>query len=143
MEPLQVVKLSPDAIVPEYMSSGASGLDVSSLISINIQPATWEVVPTGLAFKVPRDYEIQVRSRGGFASSGLIVLNQPGTLDSDYTGELIVLLLNVSKFPHYISIGDRIAQIVVCPVVRADLVLVNKLPITIRGDRSFGSTGIQ
>ena len=142
VEEVLVKKLNPKAKIPEYQSSGASGFDIVSLEPACIRPGRTVIFSTGLAFKVPKGFELQIRSRSGLASKGIIVMNQPGTLDSDYVGELRVLIHYASTVGQFnISIGDRIAQAILCPVYQADFVEVNELPITARGDRGLGSTG--
>ena len=123
-------KLRPDAIVPRYMTARAAGLDLSAAI------------PTGLAIKLPAGYEAQVRPRSGLAlEHGVTLVNTPGTIDEDYVGPIVVLLINHGDRPVRIEAGQRIAQLVIAPVVQAELVEVDELPATERGAGGFGSTG--
>lgn len=141
---MKVKKLDPKAKVPKYMSEGAAGMDISACIRfpMTIKPGEIASVPTGLAFAVPQGFEIQVRPRSGLAfKKGITVVNSPGTLDSDYRGQLFVGLINHGSNPVEITPGMRVAQIVVAPVVRAEIVEVDELDETERGDGGFGSTG--
>lgn len=127
---------------PQYQTSGAAGMDVTSVKKIVIHPGERALVPTGLSFEIPADYEIQVRPRSGLAfKHGITVLNSPGTIDSDYRGELGVILMNSGKDDFNIEVGDRIAQIVLCPVVKMEFKIVESLTDTNRGSGGFGSTG--
>ncbi len=131
--------------MPEYQTEGASGADVRALLEadIIIQPGARSLVPTGLYLDIPRGLEAQVRPRSGLAArSGITVLNSPGTIDSDYRGELKVLLVNLGDADARIANGDRIAQIVICPVVRARFARRESISGTGRGSGGFGSTGI-
>jgi dUTP pyrophosphatase len=141
---VQIKKLRPDAIVPRYMSARAAGLDLSAAIDAPIELAVGEraAIPTGLAIKLPEGYEAQVRPRSGLAREhGVTLVNSPGTIDEDYVGPIIVLLINHGDRPVRIEAGQRIAQLVIAPVVQAELVEVDELPATARGDGGFGSTG--
>lgn len=141
---VQLRRLRPDAVVPRYMSPGAAGLDLAAAIDapIVIAPAATAAVGTGLAMAIPAGFEGQVRPRSGLARKhGMTVLNAPGTIDSDYTGEVVVLLVNLGREPFTIASGDRIAQLVIAPVVQAELVEVEALDETERGAGGFGSTG--
>lgn len=134
--------LSTLAKQPKYQTPGAAGMDVCSVKSIVIPSGERALVPTGLSFEIPIDYEIQVRPRSGLAlKQGITVLNSPGTIDSDYRGELGVILMNSGKDDFKIEVGDRIAQIVLCPVVKIEFKIVNELVDTDRGSGGFGSTG--
>ncbi len=134
--------LSTLAKQPKYQTSGAAGMDVCSVKNMVIAPGDRAVVPTGLSFEIPVDYEIQVRPRSGLAlKQGITVLNSPGTIDSDYRGELGVILMNSGKDGFVIEVGDRIAQIVLCPVVKIEFKIVDELVDTDRGSGGFGSTG--
>lgn len=140
---LKIQKLNKDAIVPQYQSSGASGFDLHSIEDVNVLSGGFVAVRTGLAFEIPVGYEIQVRPRSGLAfKSGISVLNTPGTIDSDYRGEVMVILFNFSKNIFSIKKGDRIAQAVLSQVFRANMVLSESLDDTERGNNGFGSTGI-
>ena len=142
--------LYPDAKRPEYQTAGASGMDLHAYIpraqgrqpeALRIPPLGRLLVGTGISLAIPTGYEGQVRPRSGWAlSDGLTVLNSPGTIDSDYRGEIKVLLINLGSEPYVIKRGDRIAQIVFAPVARAGLQQVDDLDATARGVGGFGST---
>ena len=139
-----IQKLRADAIVPRYMTAHAAGLDLNAAIDrpIDIAAGQRAAIPTGLAIKLPDGYEAQVRPRSGLARDhGITLVNSPGTIDSDYTGEIVVLVINHGDRTVRIEPGHRIAQIVVAPVVQAELVEVSELPSTARGAGGFGSTG--
>jgi dUTP pyrophosphatase len=126
------------------MSEGAAGMDLHASIAgdVTLAPGARELVPSGIAIALPRGYEAQVRPRSGLAlKHGVTILNTPGTIDADYRGEIQVLLVNLSSEPYTLRRGERIAQLVVAPVVRAELDEVDILPTTVRGDGGFGSTG--
>jgi dUTP pyrophosphatase len=142
---VNVKKLRPDAVLPNYETTGASGMDVRACIDAPVPVAAGQIVtvPTGLAFEIPFGYEIQVRSRSGLArGNGIAVLNSPGTIDSDYRGELAVVLINLGPGPFTIRHGDRIAQLVCAPVLRVSLTETDWLSRTDRGGGGFGSTGV-
>lgn len=131
--------------LPQYKTKGSSGMDVRSCISdpVVIAPGQRTLIPTGLAMQVSEGYEIQARPRSGLAlKKGLTLLNTPGTIDSDYRGEIQIILANLGDEPVTIENGERIAQLVVCPVVKARIRLVNNLSDTSRGEGGFGSTGV-
>ena len=137
-------KLRPDAIVPRYMTTHAAGLDLSAAIDapVTLAPGARAAISTGLAIKLPDGYEAQVRPRSGLAAKhGVTVLNSPGTIDADYRGEIKVILINHGQTPFVIKRGERIAQMVIAPVVQAALVPVATLSTTDRGAGGFGSTG--
>jgi dUTP pyrophosphatase len=132
--------------LPAYQSAGAAGLDLFAAVApgatLTLPPGGWRLVPTGLALAIPADYEGQIRPRSGLAAkAGVTVLNAPGTIDSDYRGEIGVILINHGEAPFEIVRGARIAQIVFARVVRAALFEVADLDATERGVRGFGSTG--
>jgi dUTP pyrophosphatase len=132
----------PPLPLPSYATSGAAGLDLRADSPVTLRPGQRALVPTGLAMAVPPGYEAQVRPRSGLAlRNGVTCLNSPGTLDSDYRGELCVILVNLGEEEVALSRGDRIAQLVVAPVSRAELAEVAELPITDRGTGGFGHTG--
>ncbi|MBR5401331.1 MAG: dUTP diphosphatase [Treponema sp.] len=136
---------SQGAVIPSYKTEGAAGADVCALIEspVTIQPGKFAMIPTGLFFEIPTGYEIQVRPRSGLAAkNGVTVLNTPGTIDSDYRGELKVILINLGDKDFTINSGDRIAQIIVSPVTVADFTLTDSLSDTQRGEKGFGSTGV-
>lgn len=140
---LRVKKLHKDAIIPKYQSNGASGFDLHSVENTSIDSGCFGVIKTGLAFEIPIGYEIQVRARSGLAyKNGIGVLNAPGTIDSDYRGEVMIILFNFSKEKFHIKSGDRIAQAVLSQVYAANLVISNDLNDTERGVSGFGSTGV-
>lgn len=141
---LKVKKLDPEAELPTYAKPGDSGMDVRSTIKCQLSPGQHMTVPTGLAFEIPLGYEIQVRSRSGLAAKhGVAVLNSPGTVDSSYTGEVKVILINHSANTFVINKGDRIAQLVVAEVCEATLEEVTDLAETERGADGLGSTGVK
>ena len=139
---INVKKMSENAVLPEYKTSGASGMDVCSINNETLYHGEVKAIDTGLAFNIPEGFEIQVRPRSGLAFKNRItVLNTPGTIDSDYTGNLKIILINHGE-TFFINKGDRIAQIVVAPVAKATLHLVTELETTVRGSGGFGSTGV-
>jgi dUTP pyrophosphatase len=141
---VQVKKLRPDATVPQYMTAGAAGLDLCAALDedIVIEPGAHAAIATGLAFAIPPGWEGQVRPRSGHAREHRVtVLNAPGTLDADYRGPVIVLLVNHGAAPFTVTSGLRIAQLVIAPVAQAELEVVDELPPTARGAGGFGSTG--
>ena len=137
-------RLRPGAQAPRYMSAGAAGLDLASAAdeAIEIAPGARVAVPTGLAFEIPPGFEGQVRPRSGLArKAGISLPNTPGTIDSDYRGEVLVLLINLGAEPHVVHPGDRIAQLVIAPVVIAELEEAAELAGSARGGGGFGHTG--
>jgi dUTP pyrophosphatase len=141
---LQVQKLRPDAVLPQYATDGAAGLDLCAALDepLWLAPGASAMVSTGLAIALPPGHEGQVRPRSGLAAKhGITVLNAPGTVDEDYRGEVKVLLINLSHWPYQLKAGDRIAQLVVAPVMRVAVAAVAALSETSRGDGGFGSTG--
>jgi dUTP pyrophosphatase len=131
-------------VLPRYMTSGAAGLDLASAADgpLTLQPRERVGVPTGLAMELPPGYEGQIRPRSGLAiRSGVTLVNAPGTLDSDFRGEIVVLLVNLGETAHTVAPGDRIAQLVIAPVTRVDLVEVQELAGSARGAGGFGHTG--
>ena len=139
-----IKKLSPDVELPSYKTSGASGMDLMAFIksSITIKPKTSALIPTGLSMAFSEDYEVQIRPRSGLAAKNNIsVLNTPGTIDSDYRGEIKVIIYNHGHGDFVINDKDRIAQMILTPVVKMELEENDKLPETIRGEGGFGSTG--
>ena len=144
MVKILVKKLDKDIKLPVYKTSGSSGMDLVAYIKskINIKPGKSAIIPTGIAVAIPRNYEIQIRPRSGLAAKkGISVLNTPGTVDSDYRGEIKIILINLSKKLFVVKSGDRIAQMILCPIAKGKLKEVKKLPRTIRGKGGFGSTG--
>jgi dUTP pyrophosphatase len=139
---LEIQRLREDAALPAYMSGGAAGLDLCAVEGHVLPPGGRALVPTGLAIAVPSGFEAQVRPRSGLAAHyGVTCLNSPGTIDSDYRGEVKVLLVNHGAEPFAVTPGMRIAQLVVAPVARAEIVEVAALAATDRGAGGFGSTG--
>lgn len=135
---------SIDVPLPAYQSSSAAGMDLCAAIDdeLVIAPGERKLVPTGLSLAIPEGFEGQVRPRSGLAwRYGVTVLNSPGTIDADYRGELKVLLVNLGDAPFRLARGERIAQLVICPVVRAELAVVAELDETNRGAGGYGSTG--
>jgi len=139
---IKVKKLSNLAEIPAYQTEEAAGFDLHSINDIVIKPNERRLIATGLAFDIPTGYEIQIRPRSGLAyKHGITVLNTPGTIDSDYRGEIKVLLINHSNEDFEIKIGDRIAQAVIKEVIQASFEEVEELSETKRGEKGFGSTG--
>ena len=139
-----VKKLNPNVQLPTYKTDGASGMDLMAFIDkpINLEPSKSCIIPTGLSVAFPNKYEIQIRPRSGLAAKNNIsVLNTPGTIDSDYRGELKIIIYNHGKEDFIVNNGDRIAQIVLAPVIKIELEETNTLPETVRGEGGFGSTG--
>ena len=139
-----VKKLDPKVQLPSYKTQGSSGMDLMAFIQdpIKIAPNTSALIPTGISVAIPNDVEIQIRPRSGLAAkSSISVLNTPGTIDSDYRGELKVILFNHSKEEFVVRNNDRIAQMVLMPVLKIDFEEVDNLPDTLRGSGGFGSTG--
>jgi dUTP pyrophosphatase len=137
-------KLRPGAVAPKYMTAGAAGLDLASAAdeAITLPPGGRAVVPTGLAFAIPQGFEGQVRPRSGLARKhGVTLTNAPGTIDSDYRGEVQVLLVNLGDAPVVIAPGERIAQLVIAPIATAELEEAASLDETSRGAGGFGHTG--
>ena len=146
MTEILIKRLSKEATLPKYETDGSSGLDLAACIdkNIEIKPGKSEIIPTGLAIAIPKNFEIQIRPRSGLAAKNQIsVLNTPGTIDADYRGELKVILINLSDKSFIVERGLRIAQMVLCPVVKANLREVDTLENTKRGSGGFGSTGVK
>ena len=139
-----IKKLNPAVKLPKYETSGASGVDLTAFIeeAIDLKPKESFLIPTGLSVAFSEDFEIQIRPRSGLAAKNNIsVLNTPGTIDSDYRGEIKVILFNHGKSDFLINNKDRIAQMILTPVIKMDLEETDDLPETIRGEGGFGSTG--
>ena len=137
-------KLNPDVQLPTYKTSGASGMDLMAFIDnpIRLAPNNSCLVPTGLTVAFSEDYELQIRPRSGLAAkSSITVLNTPGTIDSDYRGEIKIILFNHGKEDFIINNKDRVAQMILMPVIKMELEVTDNLPDTIRGEGGFGSTG--
>ena len=139
-----IKKLYSNVNIPTYKTSGSSGLDLEAFIGedLMLKPNNTILVPTGLSVAIEDGLEIQIRPRSGLAAKNMIsVLNTPGTIDADYRGEIKVILINLGKDNFTIKKGDRIAQMVVCPIIKANFEIVDELPKTPRGASGFGSTG--
>ena len=139
-----VKKLDSAVKLPEYKTNGASGMDLIAFIkeSIIIKPKTSSLIPTGISVAFSKDYEIQIRPRSGLAAKyNISILNTPGTIDSDYRGEIKIIIYNHGDTDFNIDNGDRIAQMILSPVIKMELEETNDLPETIRGAEGFGSTG--
>jgi len=144
MVKILVKKFDKNIKLPAYKTSGSSGMDLVAYIKnkVIINPGKTAMIPTGIAVAIPRNYEMQIRPRSGLAAKkGISVLNTPGTVDSDYRGEIKIILINLSKKSFMVKSGDRIAQIILCPIVKGKLQEVKNLPKTVRGRDGFGSTG--
>ena len=139
-----IKRLSKSISLPKYETNGSSGMDLAANIEqdIEIKPGKTAIIPTGLAISIPKDFEVQIRPRSGLAAKNQVsILNTPGTIDADYRGELKVILINLSEKSFKIEKGLRIAQMVVCPVIKAVWKEVDVLEETERGLGGFGSTG--
>ena len=146
MTEILIKRLSKEVTLPKYETDGSSGLDLAAFIdkNIEIKPGKSEIIPTGLAVAIPKNFEIQIRPRSGLAAKNQIsVLNTPGTVDADYRGEIKVILINLSNKSFVVERGLRIAQMILCPVVKAKLREVDTLEDTRRGSGGFGSTGVK
>ncbi len=146
MTEVLIKRLSKNIELPKYETNGSSGMDLSANIEkqIKIEPGKTSIVPTGISVSIPKNFEIQIRSRSGLAAKSQIsVLNSPGTIDADYRGELKVILINLGNKTFVIEKGARIAQMVLCPIVKAKFKEVDNLDDTNRGAGGFGSTGLK
>ena len=144
MVKIKIKKLDSEVRIPIYKTEGSSGLDLMAFIDgpITIKPNSSELIPTGISIAIPEDTEIQIRPRSGLAAkSNISVLNTPGTIDSDYRGEIKIILFNHGNKNFKISKNDRIAQMILTPVIKMDLEETNELPESMRGEGGFGSTG--
>lgn len=144
--PVDIVLTHPLAEMPVYSTPGSSGFDLRACIDkpIILKKQTWQLISTGYKMAIPLGFEIQIRPRSGLSlKKGLVVKNSPGTIDSDYRGEINVILYNESDEDYIIEPGERIAQAVLCPVYHAKFNLVKELDETYRGSGGFGSTGIK
>ena len=140
---IKIINKSTNSL-PEYATQGSSGMDVKAFIEneVQLKPLERSLIPTGLFLEIPEGYEVQIRPRSGLAvKNGITCLNTPGTIDSDYRGEIKIILVNLSNQDHVIQNGDRIAQMVVQKVEKADWKEVQVLSETIRNEGGFGSTG--
>ena len=139
-----IKRLSPSVQLPSYKTNGASGMDLMAFIEqpIELEPGKSCLVPTGLSVAFPEEYEIQIRPRSGLAAkNNITVLNTPGTIDSDYRGELKIILFNHGNENFQINNSDRIAQMILTPIIKMELQETDVLPDTVRGEGGFGSTG--
>ena len=144
MVKILIKKTNKEVITPKYKTDGSSGVDLSAFLDkeVVIKPNSSELIPTGLQVAIPEELEIQIRPRSGLAAKESIgVLNSPGTIDSDYRGELKIILFNHGNKDFIINNGDRIAQMVLVPILKMEFEEVDSLPETIRGQGGFGSTG--
>ena len=144
MVKILIKKTNRKVITPKYKTDGSSGVDLSAFLDkeVVIKPNSSELIPTGLQVAIPKELEIQIRPRSGLAVKESIgVLNSPGTIDSDYRGELKIILFNHSNKDFIINNGDRIAQMVLVPIIKMEFEEVDSLPDTVRGQGGFGSTG--
>tara|TARA_Y100001970_G_scaffold45110_1_gene56537 strand:+ start:5707 stop:6144 length:438 start_codon:yes stop_codon:yes gene_type:complete len=144
MTKVLIKKIHSKAEIPSYKTEGASGVDLIAFIEkeVLISPGRSDIIPTGISVGIPKNHELQIRPRSGLAAKSQIsVLNTPGTIDSDYRGEIKVILFNHGKSDFLVKNGDRIAQMVLVPILKIDFLEVDDLPETIRGDGGFGSTG--
>ena len=139
-----IKKLNSKVQLPKYKTDGSSGMDLMAFLEnpVNLKPQESELIPTGITIAIPEDTEIQIRPRSGLAAkSNISVLNTPGTIDSDYRGEIKIILFNHGKEDFVINNNDRIAQMILMPIVKAEFEEVENLPKTLRGSGGFGSTG--
>ncbi len=146
MTKILIKRLSKKVLIPKYETPGSSGMDICANIEVNLNilPGEKKIIPTGLFLSIPKAFEVQIRPRSGLAAkNGISVLNTPGTIDSDYRGEIKVILINLSNEKFTVEKNARIAQMVLCPIVQAELEEVDELPTTTRGAGGFGSTGIK
>ena len=144
MVKILIKKTNKEVTIPKYKTDGSSGVDLSAFLDkeVVIKPNSSELIPTGLQVAIPEEFEIQIRPRSGLAAKESIgVLNSPGTIDSDYRGELKIILFNHSNKDFIINNGDRIAQMVLVPILKMEFEEVDSLPDTVRGRSGFGSTG--
>ena len=144
MVKILIKKTNRKVIIPKYKTDGSSGMDLSAFLDkrVVIKPNSSELIPTGLQVAIPKELEIQIRPRSGLAAKESIsVLNSPGTIDSDYRGEIKIILFNHGNKDFIINNGDRIAQMVLVPILKMEFEEVDSLPNTVRGQGGFGSTG--
>ena len=141
-----IKRLSNRVNLPKYETDGSSGMDLAADIEqpIKIAPGEITIIPTGISVSIPKNFEIQIRPRSGLAAKNQVsVLNTPGTIDADYRGELKVILINLGKKNFFVESGPRIAQMVICPIIKAKIKEVKSLESTSRGSGGFGSTGMK
>jgi dUTP pyrophosphatase len=141
----EVLKNAKDFPLPSYQTNGASGMDLFAAVKkrVLIKKGSWKLIPTGLKIKIPKGYELQIRPRSGLAlKNGITLLNTPGTIDSDYRGEIKIIMINFGKKDFIVKRGDRIAQMVLCKVEKGIFKKVKKIPRTKRNPEGFGTTGL-
>jgi len=139
---IKIKKLNEDAIIPKYQTAGAAGFDLHSVEEVTITPGNQKMICIGIAVEIPLNTELQIRPRSGLAASNMLsITNSPGTIDSDYRGELKVILINHDIKSFQVMKGDRIAQAVLSPVIQGDIIEVEELSETVRGVGGYGSTG--
>lgn len=141
--PIKIINSSKNLRLPKYESMGASGMDICASIDddIIIHSSSFKLIKSGFALAIPSGYEAQIRPRSGLAlKHGVFILNSPGTIDSDYRGEICIILANFNKDKFIVKDGDKIAQLIITPVIQASFSLQDKLPETERGTNGFGST---
>lgn len=139
---IKVKRIDSRSRIPEYSTSGSSGFDFYCLMDTVLPPNTWRIIQTGLSMEIPEGYEIQIRSRSSAAlEHGIIILNQPGTIDSDYRGPIGLITWNTTNITMTVERDTRIAQGVLCPVIKAEFEEVQELSTSDRGIGGFGSTG--
>ncbi|MEZ0326687.1 MAG: dUTP diphosphatase [Fimbriimonas sp.] len=137
------ISLTEDATLPSYKTDGSAGLDLSCSETFELEPLQRKLIGTGIRIEVPQGFEAQVRPRSGLAiNHGVTMVNSPGTIDSDYRGEVKLIMINLSQQVVSFKKGDRVAQLVICPVARVELQVVDSLDETGRGEGGFGSTGV-
>ena len=144
MVKILIKRLSSKVTMPQYKTIGSSGMDIAAFLDneILIKPSEKKIIPTGIKLKIPKGYEIQIRPRSGLAANNdLTVLNTPGTIDSDYRGEIKIILFNHSSENFMINNKDRVAQMVLTPIIKIELEETKELPGSVRGEGGFGSTG--
>jgi len=144
MSEILVKKLFKEVNLPKYETNGSSGLDLEAFVDseITLKPGERKLIPTGISIAMPDNFEVQIRPRSGLAyKNGISVVNTPGTIDADYRGEIKVLLINLGQENFVIKKFQRIAQMVICPIIKAKLIETDDLPSSIRGSGGFGSTG--
>lgn len=138
------ITLDPGAVTPSYQTEGSAGMDLRSVEEAELRPGERKLVRTGIRIEIPRGYEGQVRPRSGLAlRHGISMVNTPGTIDSDYRGEIAIILINHGQDVVKLEKGERIAQLVICPVTHAEIEVAESLEETMRGEGGFGSTGTQ
>ena len=146
MTEVLIKRLSKNIELPKYETDGSSGMDLTANIDqqIKIEPGKVSIIPTGISLSIPKNFEIQIRPRSGLAAKNQVsVLNTPGTIDADYRGEIKIILINLGDKAYIVEKGARIAQMVLCPIIKAKLREVENLDETERGSGGFGSTGIK